>query len=99
MQLAGQAGGAGWDVKSHERGDVADDAVLENLAGGGVEVYGAGPDGVLGDDGGDDGVDGGDGGWGGEGGGEAEDGGGDSCGEELHFDCCWLGLDGCDNCD
>lgn len=94
VQLAGLAGGAGGDVEGRERGDVADAAVLEDLAGAGVEVDGAGPDGVLRDGGWHDGVAGGDGGLG-EGGGEAEDGGGDGCGEELHFDYFgWLDFKG-----
>jgi len=96
MKLAGLARGGSRDVEGDERGDVADSAVLEDLAGARVEVYGAGPDGVLGDGGGDYDVGaGGDGLGGGEGGGEAEDGGGDGGGEELHFDfCCWLTFKG-----
>lgn len=91
MQRAGLAVGGGGDLEGHERGDVADAAVLEDLAGARVEVDGAGPDAVLGDGSGDYDVGAvGDGLRGGESGGEAEDGGGDGGGEELHFDCYWL---------
>jgi hypothetical protein len=49
VQLARLAGCGGGDVEGRQRGDVGDDAVLEDLAAAGVEVDGAGPDGVLGD--------------------------------------------------
>jgi len=88
VQRAGLAAGGGGDLEGHERGDVADATVLEDLAGASVEVDGASPDAVLGDGSGDYDVGAaGDGLRGGESGGEAEDGGGDGGGEELHFDC------------
>lgn len=91
MELAGLADRGGWEDEGRERGNVCGDARLEDLAGGGVEVDGAGPDFVLWDGGGGYGRcaawD-----WAGgceEGGGECQDGGDDGCGE-LHFDV-WLG--------
>lgn len=91
VQLAGHSAGGARDVEGRQRRHVADAPVLEDLARARVEVDGAGPHAVLRDGGGHDNAGAaGDGGWGWDGGSEAQDGGGDGSGEELHFNVGWL---------